>query len=71
MVRLLDSQLNGSRHERQALAHELATARDEAAARDSEIAAENAELRRRMDDLADLLMAHNKRSGGSRDLREP
>jgi outer membrane murein-binding lipoprotein Lpp len=68
MVTLLESQLSGVGHERQALADELAAARDEAAVRDREIAAENAELRRRMDGLADLLMNQDERVGAAPDL---
>jgi outer membrane murein-binding lipoprotein Lpp len=63
MVTLLESQLSGVGHERQALADELAASRDEAAVRDREIAAENAELRRRMDEIADLLMKQDERVG--------
>ena len=56
MARLLESQLTSAKHERQALQAELAAAQEAADLRKREIDAENAELRGRMDELAELLM---------------
>jgi hypothetical protein len=57
--RMLEGEITTARHERQQLEAELASARYAADARGSEILADNAELRRRMDELADMLLARH------------
>ncbi len=53
---LLEADLTAAREERRALEAELQAAQDAADASRAVIDAENAELRRRMDELADLIM---------------
>ena len=69
--RLLEGQLTSAKHERQALQAEFAAAAERADLRSQEIAAENAELRARMDELADRLMSHpESRDGAAPDRPE-
>lgn len=53
---LLQAELTASRHERRELEEELTAAREGAPSDRPGMAAENAELRRRMDELADMIL---------------
>ncbi|NNM73654.1 hypothetical protein [Enterovirga aerilata] len=53
---LLETELSAARRDRGAMEAELQAAHDALDARDREIRIENAELRRRMDELADMIM---------------
>ena len=56
-IQLLEARLASAVKEHQALQTDLAAAQDAIDARSAEVSAETAELRRRMDELADAIMA--------------
>ncbi|MGA0598105.1 hypothetical protein [Enterovirga sp. CN4-39] len=56
-LQVIEAELAAARSERNGLTAELETARRAVEEQDAAIAAENAELRRRMDELADQILA--------------
>ena len=59
-VKLIEDRLASALRERQELQAELDAAQEALATRSSAIDAENEELRRRMDEIADLIMARGE-----------
>ena len=68
-VKLLEARHTSALKERQSLQAELAAAQDALEKRSSEMTAETAELRRRMDELADAIMARGPLTGPGVDNR--